>query len=234
MAVSATSTPMTNKKTEEELKQVPCIWYSVTFKERTEAQLNSKSEVNVISQAFVHQLGLKTWKTNVKAQKFDGTTLEIYRMVVFTFSVLNKDDRERFFEESFLLADVKSDVVLGMPFLTMSNIYIDFQAWNLQWRSYTIRNILPTTKQVELIGKKKFVVVTLDPEYKAFVVYIAALRVNLGDEVYSLRKAQIAYLQMDKAPTEVPNKYADFADIFSPKLPAKLFEYPRIHDYTIE
>ncbi len=47
-------------------------------------------------------------------------------MVVSTFSVSDKDGRERFFEESFLLADVKSDIVLGMPFLIMSNADIDF------------------------------------------------------------------------------------------------------------
>ncbi len=38
----------------------------------------------------------------------------------------DKDDKERFFEESFLLAEVKPDIVLGMPFLTMSNIDVDF------------------------------------------------------------------------------------------------------------
>ena len=52
-------------------------------------------------------------------------------MVVFIFSVSDKDGRERFFEESFLLANVKPEIVLGMPFLTMSNADIDFQARNL-------------------------------------------------------------------------------------------------------
>ncbi len=52
MAVSATSTSMTDKKTEEELKGVPYIRYSVTFKDQTEALLNSGSEVNVMTQAF--------------------------------------------------------------------------------------------------------------------------------------------------------------------------------------
>ncbi len=66
-------------------------------------------------------------------------------MVVSTFSVTNKDGRERFFEESFLLADVSPDIVLGMPFLIMSNVDIDFQARNLQWRSYTTGIILLTT-----------------------------------------------------------------------------------------
>ncbi len=53
-------------------------------------------------------------------------------MVVSTFSALDKDGKERFFEESFLLADVKPDIVLGMPFLTMSNADIDFPARDLQ------------------------------------------------------------------------------------------------------
>ncbi len=52
-------------------------------------------------------------------------------MVVFTFSISNKDSRERFFEKSFLLADIKQDLVIGMPFLTMS-ADVDFQAWDLQ------------------------------------------------------------------------------------------------------
>ncbi len=47
-------------------------------------------------------------------------------MIVSTFSISDKDDRERFFEESFQLANVKLDVVLGIFFLTISNIDIDF------------------------------------------------------------------------------------------------------------
>ena len=53
-------------------------------------------------------------------------------MVVFTFSILDKDGMERFFEKSFLLADVKSNIVLGMLFLTMNNADVDFQVWDLQ------------------------------------------------------------------------------------------------------
>ncbi len=122
---------MTDKKTEEELEWVPCIRYSVTFKDQTEALLDSGSKVNVMSQAFAQQLGLKIRKTNVGAQKIDGTTVETYRMVVSTFSVSDKDGTERFFEESFLLADVRPDIVRGMPFLTMSNATVDFQARDL-------------------------------------------------------------------------------------------------------
>ncbi len=61
----------------------------------------------------------------------DSTTLEIYGMVVSTFSMSNKNIRQRFFEESFLLAYVKPDVVLKMLFLNISNVDIDFQVQDL-------------------------------------------------------------------------------------------------------
>ena len=51
--------------------------------------------------------------------------------MVFTFFMSNKDNREKFFEKSFLLVEIKSDIVFEMLFLTMSNIDIDFQIQNL-------------------------------------------------------------------------------------------------------
>ena len=42
--------------------------------------------------------------------------------------MLDKDSKERFFQESFLLASLKLDVVLKMLFLTISNTNVDFQA----------------------------------------------------------------------------------------------------------
>ena len=54
-----------------------------------------------------------------------------YKIVVFTFSILNKDNKKRFFKESFLLANVKLDIVLKMLFLIMSNVDVNFQAQDL-------------------------------------------------------------------------------------------------------
>ncbi len=93
--------------------------------------MDSESEVNIMSQIFAHQVCLNIRKTNVGAEKINSATLEFYGMVVSIFFVLDKDSRERFFEESFLLTDVKLDIVLGMLFLIMSNVVIDFQAWVL-------------------------------------------------------------------------------------------------------
>ncbi len=155
-------------------------------------------------------------------------------MVVSTFFVSDKDGRERFFKESFLLANVKPEIVLGMLFLTMSNADVDFQARNLQWRSYTTGDILPTTRRVELIEKKEFAAAALNPEHEAFVVHIAALSIDPGDEVHPLRRAQIVHLKADEAPTKVLSKYADFADVFSTKLAIELPMHMGINDHAIK
>ena len=155
-------------------------------------------------------------------------------MVVSTFSVLDKDGKERFFEESFLLANVSPDIVFEMPFLITDNIDIDFQAQNLQWRSYTTGEVLLTTRQVELIGKKKFAAIALDPKYENFVIHIVALSVDSGDEVHPSKRAQITHLKADEAFSKVLSKSADFADVFSPKLAAELSEHTKINDHAIK
>ena len=47
-------------------------------------------------------------------------------MVVAAFSVTDQADRVRFFEETFLVANVSPDVVLGMLFFTLSGADVDF------------------------------------------------------------------------------------------------------------
>ncbi len=52
--------------------------------------------------------------------------------------------------------------------------------------------------------------------------------------MYLSRKAQIAHLKVDEAPSEMPSKNTDFADIFFPKLTIKLSEHTKINDHAIE
>ena len=65
MAILVITTLITDKKIEDELELIPCIWYPITFKDQTEALLDSGSKVNVMSQAFAQRLGLKIYKINV-------------------------------------------------------------------------------------------------------------------------------------------------------------------------
>ena len=90
------------------------------------------------------------------------------------------------------------------------------------------------TRQVKLIGKKEFIAVVLNLKHKVFVVYVATFSIDLGDEVHPSKKAQIAYLKADKVSIKVSSKYADFVDIFSPKLAVKLLEYTGINNYAIK
>ena len=71
-------------------------------------------------------------------------------------------------------------------------------------------------------------------EHEVFVVYVAALNIDLSDEMHLLRKAQIAYLKVDETPTKVLSKYANFADVFSSKLAVEFPKYTKISNHTIE
>ena len=70
---------------------------------------------------YVSRLGLRVYRTNIRAQKIDGSTLKTFEMVLASFQVEDKLRKIRFFQETFLLADISTGVVLGMPFLTLSN-----------------------------------------------------------------------------------------------------------------
>ena len=55
--------------------------------------------------------------------------------------------------------------------------------------SYTTKDVLLTTRQVELIGKKEFEVIALDLKYKIFIVHVIILNLNSGDNVHPSKKA---------------------------------------------
>ena len=137
--------------------------------------INSRSEVNAIHPTFAKQLGLLIRPTEFRAQKIDDTTLNTYGIVVAAFLVEDKANRVRFFEETFLVANVSPEIVLGMPFLTLSDADVDFSGQELWWRTYTTEEILATTRYVELVGKKKFAAAALDPEYETYIVLVASL-----------------------------------------------------------
>ena len=52
--------------------------------------------------------------------------------------------------------------------------------------------------------------------------------------MHSSKRAQIAYLKADEAPTKVLSENADFADVFSQKLTAKLLKYAEINYHAIK
>ena len=138
VSVLATSTLMTGAREKALiLERVPCIHYPIQSKKnanktQVQALINSQSKVNSIHPNFTKQLGFPNRPTNVGAQKIDGNTLDTYRMVVATFSVTDKANQVRFFEKTFLVANISLEVVLGILFLTLNSADVDFLDWELQ------------------------------------------------------------------------------------------------------
>ena len=111
------------------LKRVRCIHYLLCFWKDlldVEALLDSGSEVNAMTPALASKLGLKVCSTNIGAQKIDGSTFQTLGMVLASFQVDDKLERVRFSQESFLLADTTAQIMLDIPFLTLSNADVSF------------------------------------------------------------------------------------------------------------
>lgn len=85
-----------------------CIYYPLHFWKDTKGVrdlIDWGSKVNVITLAYVAILGLKVQETNIRAQKVDGSTLDIFEMVLADFHVENKLGKAWFFQETFLVAN---------------------------------------------------------------------------------------------------------------------------------
>lgn len=80
----------------------------------------------------------------------------------------------------------------------------------------------------------------LDLEHEVFVVHIASLdsasflSSTPLNAVHPFYRPQIAGLIAEKALIKVPNKYINFANVFSPELASKLSNYTKINDHSIE
>ena len=90
-----------------------------------------------------------------------------------------------FFQKTFLLDDISTKVVLGIPFLTLSNADVQFVEKKLTWRFYITSKALSTTKRIELIDKKEFAKVALNENFETFVVHVTFFKL----EIYPDREA---------------------------------------------
>ena len=67
------------------------------------------------------------------------------------------------------------NIILRISFFTLSNIEINFVICHIHCKTYTTTKALPTTRQFELIQKKKYVAIAFNLENEVFVVYIASI-----------------------------------------------------------
>ena len=109
------------------LAQVPCIRYPINFKKKSMLELlDLGSKVNAINPIFTKEPGFPIKPTDVGMQKIDGIMLDTNGIVVVAFLMIDKTNRVKFFEKTFLVANISLKVVLGMLFFTLSSVDIDF------------------------------------------------------------------------------------------------------------
>ena len=70
-------------------------------------------------------------------------------MVIVDFQVEDKSGRSRFFQEIFLVADMKFEVILRMFFLKLSNADVSFNEKIFTWKLSTTNKTLPTIERVQ-------------------------------------------------------------------------------------
>ena len=122
------------------LAPVLYIYYPMNFRKKSVfALLDSYCEINAIYPTFTKKLDLLIRSTDNGGQKINGIILDTYRMILLTISMTDKANQGRFFEETFLMANVSSEVIFGMFFLIFSSANIDFLDQKLCWRTYTTK-----------------------------------------------------------------------------------------------
>ena len=229
-----------NENLGSNLAQVPCIQYSINCRKKSMWELfDSDSKVNTIHPTFAKESSLSIRPTDIKVQKIHGIMLDTFGMVVAAFSMTNKANQVRFFKEIFLVANVSPELILRMLFFILSGVNIDFLRHELWWGTYTIEEALPTTRCVELVGKKEFATTALDSEHETYVVHVGLVNSNALPSsspfnIHPFCRPQIASMIAEKAFTKVSTKYLDFADIFLSNLASKLPKHTGINNHAIK
>lgn len=68
----------------------------------------------------------QTYKTKVKAQKVDISSLTTYKIFIDKCQILNKLGQTCFFHKTFLLTNTSIIIILEMLFLTLNNTDVLF------------------------------------------------------------------------------------------------------------
>lgn len=198
---------------------------------QTEAVLgliDSGSESNLISREYANKCGLTRLHTNIGLETIDHQPITTHGMGLVQFSVTDQVGQQRFFEETFLIADVPNAMVLGMPFLKLANPSIDWLAGTLDWREFNVQTAMMTTQRVELIEPETSIEEALQQNTQAYVVHATAFSV---DNIHPSRRTRIATTKAQE--TKVPEAYREFTDVFSDENAAELPEHGP-HDHAID
>ena len=92
---------------------------------------------------------------------------------------------------------------------------------------------MSTTKQVQIVNPKEFIITVLDVDNKIFVMH-GVIREWEEISMQSKKQIQFRALIFDKAPIEVLAEYSDYSDIFLTENTAELPENTGMNEHTIK
>ena len=174
IVAAAASLPATTIKeasaSPKTLEVAPCIEYEITHaKETAKALIDSGSEVNLISRAYANICALTVLHSSVSLEAINHQQVMTHGMGLLVFGVTDQLGQQRFFEETFLIADIPHNIVLGMPFLQLANPDIDWSARTLNWRELSVQSALMTTHRIEIIEPEVFIEEALSEDTPTYV-----------------------------------------------------------------
>lgn len=112
------------------LNKVLYIYYLLRFRKdkKNKVQLlnNSGNKVNMMTPVYALKLGPKVCHTDIKALKINSSTFKTFKILLTSFQAKNKLKQARFFQETFLFANLSVEVVLKMPYLTFNKANVSF------------------------------------------------------------------------------------------------------------
>lgn len=79
-----------------------------------------------MTSTYIVKLGLRSRPTNVNTEKIDGLVLKTHGIISARILLQNSQRKIRFFKETFLLDDINIEVVLGICFLVICNVDVEF------------------------------------------------------------------------------------------------------------
>ena len=217
----------------KELSKMDSIFISNTLvlnakgKTKTFSALaDSGAEANIINRLSAQKMGLPVLNTNIGLSAIHGEAVKTYGMHYIEFQQEDEQGRVRYFQDTFLAADIDTRMILGMPWLTIANPDIDWVKKSFRWRTYTAAVALTTTCRADVIDPKEFAQLAIDKEAHCFVIHARQVVNTNEPPVHRERRAHIG--QASSAATEtvqLPPEYSEYSDVFSDSGAAELPEH---------
>lgn len=125
-------------------------------------------------------------------------------MALEEFLLQNSLRKVRFFEKTFLLANINMELILKMLFLSLSNANFQFSARKFTYKSYISNEALAIFRQVKLIQKYKFTKTAFDKNTETFIIGIFVIKaILLKMLLHFFHIFWLATYQQDKAITKI-------------------------------